>query len=82
MSTKAVEGICDGTRWIMCRDQMPEPDRLVLVSDGTRVRMMAWASNPYARRPKPRWEQPMGNLPRWSPTHWMPLPKPPTLPDR
>lgn len=60
----------------------PKSGTYVLCWNGIRVDMWHWDKQPYNTRPRPYWSRvgPWGALNDRSqqPTHWMPLPKPPT----
>ena len=84
-------------RWIPCSERLPEflPGKptynnsrvgVIGAFEGGNVREIIWARNWAAIREKnrvPRWEYPgNGGLVPWTPTHWMPLPEPPTKPEQ
>lgn len=78
------------SEWISVESELPYLDpkspkyaqrARVIVAHGLQVREMVYAINAYAKTEKgrlPRWEEVTGTLAFNEPTHWMPLPAPPT----
>jgi hypothetical protein len=55
-------------RWIPVEEKLPEPDKIVNITDGTEVGE-GWY-NGY-------WHTPLADIDEHGVTHWQPLPKPP-----
>jgi hypothetical protein len=61
-------------KWISIKDELPEKDSLVLITDGERVTIAEWYQE--SGWSLSREDQAIGIFPDTI-THWMPLPAPP-----